>query len=89
MKTLKKQAEALAAKLEQVTDRVRTEPLICEYDNGGGQSGTRENPFFPAYEKLLSSYVKTLAAISEMEGKQPQETAGSLEALRNRFKVTA
>lgn len=31
--------------------------LVCEYDNGGGQKGTRENPIFKAYINLYRAYM--------------------------------
>ena len=31
--------------------------VVCEYDNGGGQTGTRENPIFKAYINLWRAYM--------------------------------
>lgn len=33
------------------------EPLVVEYDNGGGQVGVRKNPAYEVYAKLYSSYI--------------------------------
>ena len=56
--------------LENALEQVRTlereradmpnQRLTLEYDNGGGQSGTRENPWFRAYNALMSNYRKTV-----------------------------
>lgn len=41
------------------------EPLVSEYDNGGGQTGTRENPAYKGYEALWRSYMLGVAKILE------------------------
>ena len=83
---LKRQLERMAARLLEEVEKIPTEPLVMEYDNGGGQSGIRENPFYPAYEKLLSSYTKALAAYKDMAGNDAAEIR-SLDALRSKLKV--
>ncbi len=71
--TLHDEALALAAsvvfmaqKLEEARHTLEDQPLIIEYDNGGGQCGIRENPFFTAYERLLTSYNKSLRQLTEI-----------------------
>ena len=64
---------------------MESEPLVMEYDNGGGQSGIRENPYYPAYEKLLASYTKALATLKVMGGQEAE--ISSLESIRSKFKV--
>lgn len=56
----------MAAKLEEERKILKNEPLIIEYDNGGGQKGIRENPHFVAYEHLLASYNKAMRQLAEM-----------------------
>ena len=85
--TLAKQLHAIGEKLEEEWKKVQDEDLLIAYDNGGGQSGIRENPFFPAYEKLLASYMKCISTLAELIGDSaPAETA-TLDRLRDRFKV--
>ena len=43
------------------------------------------NGDYPAYEKLLASYTKTLTAVKNMGG--ASEEVSSLDSLRNKFKV--
>lgn len=43
-------------KLEEARADIAEDGLTIEYDNGGGQSGIRENPAFKAYEALWKSY---------------------------------
>jgi hypothetical protein len=82
-----KQAHAMAEKLEECVQQIPHEELTVWYDNGGGQSGYRENPFFTAYEKLLASYTKTVLAIKNLSGDEKKEEVKTLDSLRERFKV--
>ena len=84
---LKKQLRLMADRLIEEGKRIPDEPLVIEYDNGGGQSGIRENPFYPAYEKLLTSYSKTLSAVKSMAVSDDAAEISSLDTLRSRFKV--
>lgn len=85
-RVLTEQLNNMASRLMEEGEKVLIEPFVVEYDNGGGQSGVRENPFFPAYEKLLQSYTKTLAAVKQLGGQdQPEPT--NLESIRAMFKV--
>lgn len=84
---LAKQVLEMAKKLEEARKQMKDEPLIVEYDNGGGQTGTRENPFYPAYERLLASFSKSLTTLIGMLGEDSQEAASSLINLRDRLKV--
>ncbi len=43
-------------KLEDAREEIGEAGLLTEYDNGGGQSGVRQNPAFKAYEALWKSY---------------------------------
>ena len=61
-------ATFMRAKLEETRKEMETMDIIIPYDNGGGQSGTRENPAFPAYEKLMKCYQSTLKQIQDMTG---------------------
>lgn len=85
-KILIEQLNMIARRLTEEGKKIDSEPLIIEYDNGGGQSGVRENPFYPAYEKLLASYTKALAAVKEMGGADSAEVK-NLDAIRSMFKV--
>lgn len=85
-KILIEQLNMIARRLTEEGKKIEYEPLIIDYDNGGGQSGVRENPFYPAYEKLLASYTKALASLKDMGGEQDTEVK-NLDAIRSRFKV--
>jgi len=83
---LRDQLELMSKRIQEEGKRIEIEPLVMEYDNGGGQSGVRENPFYPAYEKLLAAYTKALTVYKDIAGNDT-ENIQSLESIRARFKV--
>lgn len=89
LQELEAQADFQRGQLEAARKRLANEPLVIEYDNGGGQSGIRENPEWLAYEKLLKSYHATLRAINlQTGGKAPEKQTGigsPLMAFRNQY----
>jgi len=91
---IRPQSEVLAKQVQNISKKLRAEgakmageDLIIEYDNGGGQSGIRENPYYVAYEKLLNCYTKNLMALKELIGEQAAGEVTSLDDIRARFKV--
>lgn len=84
--TLSEQLKLIRAKLEEEGSRIPSEDLIVEYDNGGGQCGVRENPFFVAYEKLLASYTKALAAYKNLAGENDAEI-DDIADVKKKFKL--
>ena len=85
-----KQVLAIGRKLERERKKLKDEPLTIEYDNGGGQTGIRENPFYTSYTRLLGSYTKSLAALIEIIGdsdEEAKEQLKTLEDIRSRLRV--
>jgi len=64
-------------KLENAREDIAGDGLTMEYDNGGGQSGIRENPAFKAYEALWKSYSAGLQIIL---GVLPEQAAQAVKA---------
>lgn len=85
-KIIKEQLRLMADRIQTEGQRMADEDLIVAYDNGGGQSGIRENPYYPAYEKLLAAYVKTLQVAKDLCGSDDEDVK-SLDSIRARFKV--
>ena len=56
----------MADKLKEARKTMANEPLVIDYDNGGGQTGIRENPHFTAFEKLMASYTKSLDQLTKI-----------------------
>lgn len=82
------QLDLMAEKLLEEGRKMPKESLVIDYNNGGGQAGIRENPYYQAYEKLLASFLKTLDAAESISGAGEGETL-KLDALRSKIKVTA
>ena len=77
----------MAAKLEESRKVMKNEPIVIPYDNGGGQTGVRENPAFTAYEKLLATYTKSLTALRDVIGDGAPKEMSALDDLRRKFQV--
>ena len=73
----------MAVKLKESREAMKDEPLIIPYDNGGGQSGIRENPHFTAYEKLIGTYTKSLDQLTKIveKGTQTRTTSSIMAEL--------
>ena len=73
----------MAKKLEETRKLLEDEPVVIPYDNGGGQSGIRENPHYTAYEHLLSAYNKSLRQLTEIveNGAPVRNTSGIMREL--------
>ncbi len=61
------------AKLDEAREEMKDERLIDSYDNGGGQSGTRENPFFKSYLNLWRGYLAGLEKFTSYLPEDMQE----------------
>jgi hypothetical protein len=69
----------MAEKLKESRELMRDEPIVIEYDNGGGQCGIRENPHYTAFEHLLTSYNKALRQLTEIiEKGSPSKKASNI-----------
>ena len=68
----------MAHKLKETRESMGKTPLIVRYDNGGGQSGYRENPVFKAYNSMASRYVAALHELESIVG-APVVVAGTDE----------
>lgn len=53
----------MSAKLDEVRENIRDGSIVIDYDNGGGQKGIRENPYFKGYESLWKSYMTGMTKI--------------------------
>lgn len=84
---LAEQVIFMAKKLKETKAELRDQPLTIEYDNGGGQTGIRENPAFTAYEKLLATYTRSLTALRDVIGDDAPKEMSELDNLRKKFQV--
>lgn len=80
----------MMVKLEEIRDDVKASEIISEYDNGGGQTGLRENPVFKGYENLWKSYMAGMCkimdclpkAVAEAEVEKVEKPQTILEIVR-------
>ncbi len=54
---------SLKAKLDDAQEEIQEAPLTIEWDNGGGQSGVKENPVFRTYESMWKAYMSGMKTI--------------------------
>ena len=47
-------------KLDETREEIKDAGVVCEYNNGGGQQGIRENPIFKGYINLYKAYMTGL-----------------------------
>lgn len=85
LSALEAQAAFMRSSLRKQKKALRDQPFVVEYDNGGGQIGTKENPEWTAYEKLMKTYQATLRAIATQQGgvKAREKTTGIGSPLTN------
>ena len=84
---LAEQVIFMAKKLKESKTGLRDQAIVIPYDNGGGQTGIRENPAFTAYEKLLATYTKSLTALRDVIGDSAPKELSALDDLRRKFQV--
>lgn len=83
---LNTELDFIEKKLEEARKMIGNMPIVIPYDNGGGQKGIRKNPAFDAYEALLSSYIRALSSVGEVEEPKQAEVT-PLELIINRRKA--
>ena len=87
----------MAHKLKETRESMGKTPLIVRYDNGGGQTGLRENPLFKGYESLWKSYMAGMSRILEclpseqvnIEVEKIETPKTVLELVRNKHRKEA
>lgn len=53
----------LKIQLDITKEAIKNSKVVIPYDNGGGQTGLRENPLFKGYESLFKSYMSGINRI--------------------------
>jgi len=75
----------LEKKLGETRRIANTEPAVIEYDNGGGQSGTRVSPWVQSYTTLLKTYQSAIKQLSEMLNTDETDDEEFLNTLTNKY----
>ena len=60
-------------KLMDTMEEIKTSSVAIAYDNGGGQTGIRENPLFRGYGTLWKAYITGLDKFTAYLPKELQE----------------
>ena len=73
----------MSDKITETIETIKDSPLVIPYDNGGGQTGIRENPEYIAFEKLMASYTKSLRQLMEIveKGSPSKKSIGIIKEL--------
>lgn len=85
----------MKVKLEDAREKIENSTVAIPYDNGGGQTGIRENPLFKGYEGLFKTYMSGLKHIMDALPQLPESVAVEesekpktvLELIRNKKAV--
>lgn len=85
-------ASWMKVKLDDARELAEYESLTVEYDNGGGQSGIRENPMLKGYSALWKSYMAAMnmilqsvpAAKQAIRTEEPAKPQSMLELIRSK-----
>lgn len=56
----------LKVKLDEARRDLLYECIFTDYDNGGGQTGMREHPGFAAYNKLFTTFSRSIKQLTDM-----------------------
>ena len=64
----------LKVKLDDARAELLYEDIFTEYDNGGGQTGLREHPGFSAYNKMFTTFSRSVKQLTDM---MPSGTAAA------------
>jgi len=81
------ECEWMADRLTEARELIGSQPIIVDYDNGGGQSGTRRNPAYDAYNALFASFVKGMNALDAVIA-DGTECSSEARATLDRLRVT-
>ena len=69
----------MCVKLEDSIAAIKSSEIAISYDNGGGQSGIRQNPLFQGYESLWKSYMTGMSQIMTAAGAQKDAKSEKLK----------
>ena len=81
-------------KLDETRVEMQNASVVCDYDNGGGQTGVRENPIFKAYINLWRAYMVGLEKFTsylpkELQDEVPGDIVSVLDQVRQMKRVRA
>ena len=69
----------MSVKLEDTRQKIKESDVTVRYNNGGGQSGTRQNPIFLGYESLWKAYMAGMSQILTAAGTKKAQKSEKLK----------
>lgn len=69
----------MSVKLEDTRQKIKESDVTVRYNNGGGQSGTRQNPIFLGYESLWKAYMTGINQILMAAGTKKDQKSEKLK----------
>lgn len=69
----------MKVKLDETREMIKSSSVAIPYDNGGGQTGIRENPLFKGYESLFKTYMSGMEQILSLLPPEEQENVDTAE----------
>ena len=87
----------MKAKLDDAREVIKNSNVVIPYDNGGGQTGIRENPVFKGYESLWKAYMNGMERIlsclpqdvARVEAEEASKPKTMLELVRSKHSKEA
>ena len=87
----------MKAKLDDAREAIKNSNVVIPYDNGGGQTGIRENPLFKGYESLWKAYMNGMERIlsclpqdvARVEAEEASKPKTMLELVRSKHSKEA
>lgn len=87
----------MKAKLDDAREVIKNSNVVIPYDNGGGQTGIRENPIFKGYESLWKAYMNGMERIlaclpqeiARVEAEEAAKPKTMLELVRSKHSKEA
>lgn len=74
----------LKKKMAECRKQANASTPVTEYDNGGGQTGVRVDPWVQAHKSLAGDYRAALKQLTELlDGVNDEKAASSLAAFRS------
>lgn len=73
----------IEGQLAQLQGEIREKGVVCEYQNGENQWGTRKSPEVDVYNALLKNYISGIKQLNEIFGEQAQAEDELTEFLKN------
>ena len=87
----------MKAKLDDTREQIRNTSVVIPYDNGGGQTGIRENPLYKGYSSLWKSYMSGMnvvmaalpQSVAEKESENIETPKTVLQLVRDKHRKQA